>query len=273
MTAYLSFEWLKLSKRWMPRIILILLLGLLAVGFWGQGSRGETPVNLFLPRGVLSALVYSALFAPFFWPVLGGSWSGNEYGWGTIRMVLTRRPHRIEQALAALIVLLVGLVIALIGVLLVGVVAGALVGVLTGNSAYVSGVLTGSFAGTLIKTFLAAWYVGAFYLILSYACATIFRSAAVGIGAAIGSSLAEFVLRRIFIDLGGFWATIANHFPVLYTSDLATRVASAGLVPGYRPTYDPAAPGIQESLIALGIFIAVLLVATVGTVRARDITA
>src|SRR5947209_18679597 len=97
MTAYLSFEWLKFSKRWMPRIILLLLLALLVFGFWGQGTRVEDQVNLVMPRAWLAALVFSGFFAPFFWPVLGGSWAGNEYGWGTIRTRLTRRLYRVEQ--------------------------------------------------------------------------------------------------------------------------------------------------------------------------------
>jgi len=67
MMAYLSFEWLKLSKRWMPRIILALLLGLTLVGFWGQASRISGRPDMLLPRGWLAALSFCSFFAPFFW--------------------------------------------------------------------------------------------------------------------------------------------------------------------------------------------------------------
>ena len=82
MIAYASFEWLKFSKRWMPRVIVLLSLALIVLAFWGQSTHtegGDLP-NLFLPRGWLAALTFCSFFAPFFWPVLGGSWAGNEYG-------------------------------------------------------------------------------------------------------------------------------------------------------------------------------------------------
>src|SRR5579859_2924025 len=127
MIAYLSFESLKLQKRWMPRIILGLVIALMVLAFWGQASRVDGRENLFLPRGWLATLTFSSYFAPFFWPVLSGSWGGNEYGWGTIRAMLTRRPNRIEQALSALVVLLAGLAIALLALLVTGTVASLVV--------------------------------------------------------------------------------------------------------------------------------------------------
>src|SRR5947209_7987445 len=145
----------------MPRIILLLLLALLVFGFWGQGTRVEDQVNLVMPRAWLVALVFCSFFAPFFWPVLGGSWAGNEYGWGTIRTILTRRPQRIGYVLAALIILCVGLALAIVAILITATVVGSIIALLTGNSIVTSGVLTGSFLAVVVKGFLAAWYVSA----------------------------------------------------------------------------------------------------------------
>lgn len=274
MTAYLSFEWLKLSRRWMPRIILLMMLGLLAIFFWGQGTRVNDQPNLILPRGWLTALLFGSFFAPFFWPVLGGSWAGNEYGWGTIRMVLTRRPFRLQQVAAALTILLVALGLALLVILVVGSAAGFLVSLFIGSSTFTSSVFGGDFLATLGKGFLSAWYVGAFYLILAYAAATIFRSAAVGIGFGIGATLAQVVLRGIFVALGGTWRDIANHFPVIYTNDLTRQVVASQMAPGTGfSTVDPAVPGVTESVLAIAVYIAILLAATVVAVRNRDVTA
>ena len=63
MTAYLSFEWLKLTRRWMPRIILLLVATLTVLVFWGQGSRIDRVPDVVLPRGWLAALLFSAFFA------------------------------------------------------------------------------------------------------------------------------------------------------------------------------------------------------------------
>jgi hypothetical protein len=274
MTAYLSFEWLKLSKRWMPRIILLMLLGLTILAFWGQGTRIDGRGNLFLPRGWLAALSFCAFFAPFFWPVLGGSWAGNEYGWGTIRAILTRRPQRIEHVVAALTILLVAVALGLLAILVVASVASVVVSSLTGNPTFVSSVWSGSFLAILAKGFLTTWYVSAFYLVLAYAAATIFRSAAVGVGLGIGATFAQVVLMRIFIDLGGTWREVALHFPFNYSSSVITRVVSSGLIPGTNlASSGPNDPGAGASILALGIYGAIFLALTLVAVRVRDVTA
>jgi hypothetical protein len=271
--AFISFEWLKLSKRMMPRIILVLIVGLMLVAFWGQSTRTGERDNLLLPRAWLSALSFSAFFAPFFWPVLGGSWAGNEFGWGTIRAVLTRRPNRIENVLAALAVLIGALVVAIIAMLLAGTVAGIAVSILTNNASFPAGVWSGSFANILLMGVLTAWYVSAFYLLLAFAAATVFRSAAVGIGIGIGGTLAQLVLREIFGSLGGVWNTISLHFPVIYTNDMITRVVGPQLIPGSRlSSANPNSPSAGQSVIALAIYGAIFLAITLVTVRVRDVT-
>lgn len=273
MTALLSFEWLKLRKRRMPLVILGLILAMTILAFWGQATRGDGRGNLFLPRGWLAGLSFFALFAPFFWPVLGGSWAGNEYGWGTIRAVLTRRPERIAHALAALAVLLGGLVIALAAILAMSTVAGLAVSLTTGNDAFTSGVWSGAFLATALKGFLTAWYVAAFYLLLAYAAAVIFRSAAVGIGIGIGSTLAQYVLRRILTDLGGVWQTIADHFPVIYASNMITQVVHDQLIPYTGlASVDPNTPSAGQSVVALAIYAAIFLAIMLAAVRMRDVT-
>ena len=273
MSAFVSFEWLKLRKRRMPWVILGLILALTILAFWGQATRGDGRANLFLPRGWLAALSFCAFFAPFFWPVLGGSWAGNEYGWGTIRAVLTRRPNRIAHVLAALAVLLGALAIALAAILIVATVAALVVSTATGNDAFTSGVWSGAFLTTMVKGFVTAWYVSSFYLLLAYAASVIFRSAAVGIGLGIGVTLAQFVLRGLLANLGGVWNTIADHFPVVYANDMITQVVKDQLVAGTNlASVDSSVPSAGQSLVALAIYGAVVLVLMLGTVRTRDVT-
>ncbi len=134
--------------------------------------------------------------------------------------------------------------------------------------------MSAAFIGTVVKCFLTAWFVAAFYLVLAYAAATIFRSAAVGIGVGIGSTLAEFVLRGIFDRLGGHWNDVASHFPVVYSNDVATRVASSGLIAGSNlASVDSSAPSAGISILALGIYMAIFLAITMAAVRSRDVTA
>ena len=274
MTAFLAFEWLKFRKRLMPKVILLLLLALTALAFWAQATREFGRDNLFMPRGLLAALTFSAFFAPFFWPVLGGSWAGNEYGWGTLRAVLSRKPQRIAQAVSALAILVVGVGVGLLVILVTGVVAGLVIAGLTGNPLYVSGVLNGDFVGALVKGFFTAWYVSAFYLLLAYAFAVIARSAAVGIGIGIGATLAQVVLRGIFLNLGGVWQTIADHFPWMYTSEMITRVVGGQLIPGTNlASVGDSTPSAGQSVIAIAVYGAILGAVALVAVRTRDITA
>jgi len=271
-TDYLSFEWLKLSKRWMPRVIILLLLGGVLFYFVGEGNRVADQVNLYFPQAWLATLFASAFFAAFLWPVLGGSWAGNEYGWGTIRLVLTRRPDRMKQVLGALVVLLAAVFLALIAGLIVGSVAGIVIGLVTGHGALASGVFSGSFLVTFLKGLLAAWFVAAFYLIVAYAAAIVFRSAAVGIGVGLGSILAQFLLFAVFRDLGNPWAWIAQHFPIIYANALTQDVVAPGFPHGSSLAHIQGDPAIQTSLLALGIFMVILLAITFTAVSFRDVT-
>ena len=274
MTAYLSFEWLKFQKRWMPRVIVVLLIALTVFAFWGQGTRVDGRANLFMPRGWLAALSFCSFFAPFFWPVLGASWAGNEYGWGTLRAVLTRRPSRIEHFTAALVVLVVGVAIGILAIVLTGTVAGIAVSLATGNDTWASGVWGGDFASTLVKGFLTTWYVSAFYLVLSYTSAIIFRSAAVGIAIGVGGTLAQYILRRIFNELGGVWNTIADHFPANYADSMITHVVKDSLVPGTGLASTNASdPSAGQSFVALAIYGVIFLAIAMTAVRVRDVTA
>lgn len=274
MTSYFSFEWLKLTKRWMPRIILVMLMALTVLAFWGESRRSLGLVDVLIPRAWLAALAFCSFFAPFFWPVLGGSWAGSEYGWGTIRSILTRRPFRITHILSAFAVLCAGLGLALLALLVTATVAGLVVALLTGNSAFTAGVWNGTFAAVLVKGFLTAWYVSAFYLLIAYAAAVVFRSAAVGIGVGIGSTLAEIILTGIFAALGGLWNDIAQHFPFLYTRDMITQVVHSGLAAGSNLSrVEPGTPSAGQSLLAIAIYAAALVAVMCVAVRTRDVTA
>ncbi len=206
--------------------------------------------------------------------MLGGSWPGNEYGWGSIRVILSRRPQRVLHVLASLVVLLIGVAIALLVALIVGSLAGAITSVLTGHPTVTSGVLTDAFAVTVAKTFLVTWYGASFILVLSFASGTVFRSAPAGIGIGVGATLAQFLAFGILEGQSGFWKTVADHLPLQYVENLTQNVAAPGFLPHTAlGTVGAGTPGTMESILALGIMMLALLVATCLVVHKRDITA
>ena len=275
MTALLGFEWLKLRHRWMPRLVVLGSGGLIIVAFLLLLSANDSESgNLFLPRAWLAALSFSTFLAPFFWPVVGASWAGNEYDWGTIRAILTRRPDRIAHVLAALAVLVVGVGVGILAILLAGTFGGIVTSLLRGGEFMTADVLSDTFLAALLEGGLTAWYVSGFYLLVAYAAATVARSAAVGVGFALGATLAQYLLRSILSGLGPPWTDIAARFPIVYANSLITRVVGPQLLPGTSlATARAYEPAVTDSLLALALYAAVCLAVTLVAVRTRDVTA
>ncbi|HZT95959.1 MAG TPA: ABC transporter permease [Chloroflexota bacterium] len=270
MRELLAAEFVKMRFRWMPRIIVLIMLAIIGLIFWGVGT-GDQRANLFFPRGLLAGLVFSGFFAPFLWPVLAGAWAGNEYSWGTLRLVLTRRPSRIQYAVSSLIILAVTAIVALVLALILSAILGALIGSLTGHGGIVTGGLPSDFVVILIKTFVAIVYVVCYYLILAFTAATIFQSPAAGIGIGIGVWIAEQVVTGIFTGLGSPWTDISDRFPIRYSSSLVERVVGNAL--SGRFVHGAPTAGLGEAIIGLAIYMAIFLALTLFVLRERDVTA
>lgn len=273
MTRLLAGEWMKLTHRWMPRILLLIMLAIIVLVSLASLGRPTFRSNLMFPKGLLVGLTFSGFFAPFLMPVLAGAWPGNEFSWGTIRMVLSRRPSRIEQSIAGLLMVFVFLAM----VLLVATIVSGLIGVAFSlgfsNGLVDNANVQNAFGLNVVKVFGAEFFSIGFYVIVAWAAGTIFRSPAAGIGIGIGSWIAQEVLRGIFIDaLGGTWATIADHFPNTYTSALPGRILGAAVHSNF---FSPStnSPGIGESLIVLAIYMIVLIAVTLFVITHRDVTA
>jgi ABC-type transport system involved in multi-copper enzyme maturation permease subunit len=273
MTGLLSAEFLKLRKRLMPRILFIILLVLIALVFFGFAKNGDraSVADVILPDGWLLGLVFVSFFAPFIAPVLAGSWAGSEYSWGTIRMVLSRRPDRTQFLLAGIIVLLSAIGIALLASLVLATVSSWLAALLLGRNAFNSTAFDGNFIGIFVKLFFGVWLVLAFYIVLPFSAGTLFRSGAVGIGVGIGLTLADLILTGIFYGLGGTWRSIADHFPDVYARALPAQIATGNL--SNVSSGRSGVPSISESILALAVYTLVPLALAIVLVRYRDVTA
>jgi hypothetical protein len=271
MTGLLRADWRKMRHRWMPRVLLLILFALVALIFFGISSRARYRSDLILPGGLVVALSLAAGFAAFIWPVLAGSWAGNEYGWGTVRTTLTRRPSRIEFSLSGLIVVLLVVGFALALVLVVGTAAGSLVAAATDPPA-LSTPSGANPTDIILKMFFGTWYTSAFYVVLAYTAGVVFRSAPAGIGLGIGFAVAQSAVSAIFGALGDPWKAIAQHFPDAYTTALTSRLSHELITSGPFSHVPSSAPSISTSIVALAIYIAILIATMLTVARQRDIT-
>lgn len=271
MIALLAADWLKMRHRWMPRVLILILLAIVVLVFFGISSRGRNISALVLPDGLVIALSLAAGFAAFLWPVLAGSWAGNEYGWGTVRMVLTRRPNRLEFSLSGLVIVLLVVGLALLLVTVVGAIMGEIVGAVHSGVKAATG--TSNAGSVIVQMFFAAWYTSAFYAVLAYTAGAVFRSAPAGIGIGIGFAVAQAAVSGIFSALGDPWQSIAQHFPDAYTTGLTGKIARELVTTGpFARDTTTSQPSITASIIALAIYLAVLLAVMLGSVYRRDVT-
>lgn len=273
MMGLLSAEFLKLRKRLMPRVLLLILLILIALVFFGFAKNNDRSSisDLMLPNGWLLGMVFVSFFAPFIAPVLAGSWAGSEYSWGTIRMILSRRPNRTQFLLAGVIVLLSAMGIALLASLLLATISSWLAALVLGRSAFDSAAFDATFIGLFVKLLFSIWLILAFYIVLAFSAGTLFRSGAVGIGVGIGLTLADLILTGIFYSLGGTWRNIADHFPDVYARALPSQLAN-GTLSGVSPDRS-GVPSVSASILALAIYTLVPLALAIVLVRYRDVTA
>ena len=271
MIGLLRADWRKLRHRWMPRVLILILLALVALIFFAVSRRARFQADLPLPNGFIVALSLAAAFAPFIWPVLAGSWAGGEYSWGTMRITLTRLPSRMAFTLSGLLMVLLTVVVGLVLVLVVGAIAGSIVG--AANHVASSTSPAGSSASqVIIKLFLAACFTSSFYAVLAYTAGVIFRSVPAGVGIGIGFSVAQSATLAVFTALGDPWKSLALHLPDAYSESLTSRLASELVVNGPFARVSSTASSIQDAIIGLAVYVVVLLAIMPTLVRVRDIS-
>ncbi|KKL10286.1 hypothetical protein LCGC14_2557350, partial [marine sediment metagenome] len=99
--SVLAAELLKLRKRWLPYVLLLPLVALLALQTFAAyfaGWRGERDVEALraavLPWSLPGLLDLTQYFGAILVAVLAASAVGTEHGWGTVRQALIRGQTR-----------------------------------------------------------------------------------------------------------------------------------------------------------------------------------
>ena len=88
------WEWFKLRRRWVPWILLGFVLVIELLLFWLVAALGND-VSYQSPReNIANGLGFSAFFGPFIAVILAATVMGGEYGWGTLRPVLSKGAGR-----------------------------------------------------------------------------------------------------------------------------------------------------------------------------------
>jgi ABC-type transport system involved in multi-copper enzyme maturation permease subunit len=217
MRSALTAELLKVRKRWMPYVLLLIMLAGATVLIWLIGYVGyqEEPQSEFADDAFrtfafpwsIPALLDSGQFwgAAILVGILTSSSVATEYNWGTVRQALTRGQPR-WQFLATK---LLGTSISCIGLLLVALAVGILFSILATAAEGAPITLDVRDGPTVpqIGLMILRSALGIIpYGLLAFALAVVGRSTALGIAGTIGYMLGEGIIIAILESIGGIAA-------------------------------------------------------------------
>ncbi|MGH3752513.1 MAG: ABC transporter permease [Pseudonocardiaceae bacterium] len=227
----------------------------------GSLLAGMLPANL-----VTNVLGGYPLFGGALVLILGGLMSGGEYGFGTLKTLLTQRPQRIEVlggALAALAVVVLALSVASFAV-----------------SAVASGVIAaaesapGAFppAAELARGLAAGWLILGMWGLLGALAGIAFRSTALAVGLSLVWALVIESLIQGFAPALDVFDTVQRALPGVNAGSLVAALATVqGDVTIETPGVTAAVGGTQAVVVLACYVVGAVLVAGLLLAR-RDVT-
>ena len=279
MTGSFFAEVLKLQKRpavwvlgglWLAVVVLFLYL-LPALIFAAVAppeavERGvlEGQFSVLMPEN-LSAYLLRFLFPGLGTAValiLGATAAGSEYGWGTLRTVLSQRSGRLEVLSGKLLALCTLLLLFVLAAFLGGALSSLAIALLSGASPALppaAEFLAGMGAGALVLVLWAAF---------GFALATLSRSTALAVGLGL---IYVFVIEQVLSGLSilsEFFQTVAEFLPGVNTSTLSQALAGAAENPALgQDLLDPA-----RSVLVMLLYTAAFVLVTALVFQRRDVT-
>ena len=243
MLRLIGVEFFKLRRRWLPYILLIVLLAsvvLAIMGVYSSYQRWEdqgqdiqiidaSDVTIIVPGGGIPTAiiemweeqlvlptsmegVFSSIqgIGAFLVIILAASVVGTEYRWGTLRQTLSKgtgRPRFLgAKVLALAIAVMAGVIIAVIVGFIIGIITTILVegGV---NWDFLSINYIGNLFASMGRTLL----IFSVYLTLAFFFTTLLRSSTSGIAIGLGLIFAETIVIAILFNSTGWLADIAPY--------------------------------------------------------------
>lgn len=280
MIASFFAELLKLIKRPAVWILgaaltaLVVVFGyLLSAVSAGVGASSPPPgideataaaiVRSLLPENVLVnvLLLFSSLGGAVAL-ILGAMVFGSEFGWGTIKSVLTRRGQTRLGFLGGKLLALAS-VLAVLTVVLLGIGAASSYAIASIEEAPIKWPSVYEFA----RGAGAGWLVLCAWAALGSALATLFRGSGLAIGIGLVYVLA---LETVLLSLPGRSELMQNATKVLLGKNSADLANAFGDLPAGLLPANPVEPG--TAVAALALYLLVAAGATVLLVTQRDIT-
>jgi ABC-type transport system involved in multi-copper enzyme maturation permease subunit len=266
-----STELYKIRRRAMSKVMGIIALVVILFTFLFTPFISQDLVHL--PLSVTVAVEVPRLLSIALTIILVGTIVGGEYGIGTIRLMLTRGPSRIQFLLgkvgAALVCIVLGLLVMFLSGILLGQIVSLFISVPTNWHFFSLGWL-----GHVLLYLLSAMFGLCVYAMMALFLAILGRSSTAGVAGAMTWSLLEPVFgllistvgERIHGPLGAFFVSIPDY---LISNDVGVLLQNESLF----LTHDqPATLSNLHALLVLALYLLVFFGLSWWLLEQRDIT-
>jgi ABC-type transport system involved in multi-copper enzyme maturation permease subunit len=272
-----AMESLKLYKRLMTRVVFgLMTVGMLGVmsiayltartGDYATEAERQDQINSFLLPQVLGELpqVIGGLGSILI-VMLAASMIGSEYGWGTVRVLVSSGVSRTRLMVAKLLALVEAVVLFVVAGMVSGIV-GSLVLTLVGGHDLSFSWVDGTTAADVMLIVVRLTFLLLVPAIIAFTVAIVSRSLAVGIALGIGFQIAEQILSALLGSIGSLGERLRD---LLFTTNLAAIDQLNAI--GTRDI-DPSLPDAWQAAGTLALYCAVLVAVSIVVFRRRDIT-
>ena len=256
----------------MPWILLFIVAALPQMSLWGsvsgtfgseteQAVRGADGTHLLFPNSVVGGLLVAQVYGIVLIMILAASLLGTEYGWGTLRTVVTRGTGRWPLLTSKLLLLVLLGAAALVAGATAWVVGSAIAVVTLGDGAWL--------AESADWIEVVKWSGKAVFGLLPYIALAAFVAVLTSSsGAAIGISLGYYLIESILVG-------------VLFNFDWFERVAEFLIGPagygwmrlpgGMTFSYPAELPDATQSFVVLLGYVLILSGAAFWLFQRRDV--
>ena len=237
----------------------------------GSGfAAGETPAQLLadvLPgRLVPNTLGGFPMFAGAIALIIGALVTASEYGWGTLKTILTQRPRRLVVMVGKLLAIATTVLVLVLAVFALNALWSWVIAMTEGRAADWPSVLE------LSRGIGAGWLILGMWSLLGALLGVLFRSSSLAVGLGLVWALAIESLVRGFAGLLGFLDAFQQGLPGTNAGSLVASLGAPTLdQPGGTPGVTDAVSGPQALVVLIAYVMALALIAVL-TIQRQDVT-
>ena len=260
------WEWFKLRRRWVPWILLAFVMALQQLIFWLTAVFTNDLSYQSTSENIANGLGFASFFGPFVAVVLASVVVGGEYGWGTLRPVLSKGAGR-WQFLASKAVLVVLFTAVLLIVLCVSITISGFIAEAALTASETAESYEDTSATDLLGLYGRMLYAFLPYIMLAMFLVVLTGSNGVGIGLSMGYYIGEGIILTPILGIFS-WSD------KVYAFLLSPNVAAWQNVPPNADGGIATLSGISEMAqggMVLGVYILALAGAALYLFTRRDI--